>query len=243
MENRTVCRYAWFGRVNYLDAWNLQKSLVSARAEGLISDRLLLLEHPPTYTLGPRGDLSHLLEDAKTLEELGACLFQVDRGGDITFHGPGQLVGYPILSLQHRPGGPSRYMRDLEAVILRTLETFGISGCRIPGYTGVWVDGEKVAAIGVKINARRIAGHGFALNVSTDLSFFDRIVPCGIHGRKATSMEKILKGRVSIEEVRREIVGNFGEVFQLSMEPDTTESALYSVVCGPENEGSHADRP
>lgn len=212
-----VCHVCRLGRVEYSRAWALQRRLAEARAEGAIPDTLLLLEHPPTYTIGKRGNEANILVSRDVLLEEGIELFHVDRGGDITFHGPGQLVGYPILSLADRPGGPSRYLRDLEQVIITGLEDFGVSAGRIPSLTGVWVKDEKIAAIGVKITARRVTIHGFALNVSTDLSHFARIIPCGIREKSVTSLGRFLNRSVTVQEAGKSICSAMGEVFGLDM--------------------------
>jgi lipoate-protein ligase B len=205
------------GRMEYMRAWELQRSLARARAESSIPDVLLFVEHPPTYTLGKRTRPEHLLVDRLTLENEGFAVHMVDRGGDITYHGPGQLVGYPIVSLEGRPGGPSRYLRDLEEVIILGLEAFGIRAGRMEGFTGVWVGGAKIAAIGVRINARRVTTHGFALNVCPDLEAFGRIIPCGIRGKAVTSMREILGIEPSWTIVQDRIAQAFESVFDVRM--------------------------
>lgn len=216
---RIRCRAAWLGLVEYGAAWRLQRRLVAERSAGRIEDTLLLLEHPPTFTLGKRTDPAHLLVDEAAIRDRGAALHHVDRGGDVTFHGPGQLVGYPIVSLFGRPGGVGRYMRDLEEVLIRALSAFGVQAERIPGWTGVWVGGEKIAAIGARISAGRITSHGFALNVTTDLSFFDWIVPCGLRDRKVTSLRRLLGRTIPLDAVAPCVVSAFGTVFEREMEP------------------------
>jgi lipoyl(octanoyl) transferase len=209
------CSVYWLGQIEYLAARKLQRSIAEARAEGKVPDTLLLLEHPPTYTIGRRGKEEHFVTPRNELEQTGIAVHAVDRGGDITFHGPGQLVGYPVLDLNGRPGGASRYLRDIEEALIRGLRSFGIETCRFPGYTGVWVGGEKIAAIGVKINARRITEHGFALNVETDPWYFSQIIPCGIRGHGVTTLRDVLGRPISILEVGRSIATAFGEVFGL----------------------------
>ncbi|GLI35506.1 lipoyl(octanoyl) transferase LipB [Desulforhabdus amnigena] len=215
--DRRICHVCSLGRIDYGIAWKMQKALAAARAEERIPDTLLLLEHPPTYTLGRRTDPSHFLVPRELLLRQGVAVYHVDRGGDITFHGPGQLVGYPVLNLQGCPGGPSRYLRDLEEVLIEGLAALGVASGRLSGFTGVWVGHEKIAAIGVKINARRITEHGFALNVSTDLHYFNQIVPCGIREKGVTSLEQVLGRSVAIYEVEREVAHAFGKVFDLEM--------------------------
>jgi lipoyl(octanoyl) transferase len=212
------CRYGWLGRVEYAAAWRLQQHLASERGADRIEDTLLLLEHPPTFTLGRRTAPSHLLVSGEAMRERGAAVFEVDRGGDVTFHGPGQLVGYPIISLAGRQGGASRYLRDLEETLIRALAELGVAAGRVAGCTGVWVGEEKIAAIGARINAKRVTSHGFALNVSTDLSYFDWIVPCGIRGRGVTSLQKVLGREVPFGDVTACVVRAFGVVFNRAME-------------------------
>ncbi len=212
------------GRMEYVRAWELQRSLARARAESSIPDVLLFVEHPPTYTLGKRTPPEHLLVDRSVLEAEGYAVHVVDRGGDITYHGPGQLVGYPIISLEGRPGGPGRYLRALEAVIIRGLEAFGIDAGRMEGFTGVWVGGAKIAAIGVRINARRVTTHGFALNVGPDLEAFRRIIPCGIRGKRVTSMREVLGVEPGWAAVQDRIAEAFESVFDVRMKvPDDLE--------------------
>jgi lipoate-protein ligase B len=193
---------AWLGEVDYRRALGMQLDLVRRRADEEIPDTLLLLTHPHVYTLGPTGDPSNLLVAESELEREGISLERVSRGGDITYHGPGQLVGYPIVRLP----GPDlhRYLRSLEAALIEALSAFGIAGERIPGLTGVWVDGRKIASIGVGVK-RWVAHHGFALNVSTDLSRFAKINLCGLHGRSATSMAALLGCAPEMGEVREAV--------------------------------------
>ncbi len=215
MYNR-VCSWAFLGSVEYQQAWDLQRSLAHARAEDGVGDILLLLEHLPVYTVGRRSKASDLLLPREALEAKGAQVIDVDRGGEITFHGPGQLVGYPIVSLREW-GGPLRYVRALEETLVRALDAFGICAGRIDGLIGVWVGDAKVAAIGVKVS-RGIATHGFALNVATDLAWFQHIVPCGIHDREVTSMERLLGRRVPLEEVASIVAEQFGRALGFRME-------------------------
>lgn len=200
------------GLTPYAEAWELQRELVRRRRAGEIPDTLLLLEHPPVYTVGRAArDASNLGMGEEYLRSLGAEVFWSDRGGDATFHGPGQVVGYPIVRLRVRD--THRYLRDLEEVVIRTIARCGLEGWRHPRYTGVWVGENKICAIGVKFSSGWIASHGFALNVSTDLSWFDRITPCGIREYGVTSLEKELGREVPLEEVEREVVARFREVF------------------------------
>jgi lipoyl(octanoyl) transferase len=213
------------GLMDYQKAWDLQRRLAAARAAGRIPDTLLLLEHPHTYTLGRSGGEAHLLMDADERAARGVSLFHVDRGGDITYHGPGQLVGYPILYLG-RPGADGHlpqvdyvgYLRRLEAVLIRALDGWGIVAERVPDYTGVWVRGRewfKIAAIGVRVDARGISQHGFALNVCPDLSYFEGIVPCGIRDRGISSMARLLGRPVAVDAVAPSVAAQFADEFGL----------------------------
>jgi lipoyl(octanoyl) transferase len=209
------------GRVSYEAALELQQSLVEQRKRGEIPDQLLLLEHPDVITLGvkTRNDLSHVLESPEALAARGVGLFESGRGGDVTYHGPGQLVGYPILELRAGRRDVHRYVRDLEEMLIRAVAEFGLAAGRVAGLTGIWVGPEgreaKLAAIGVRIS-RWVTSHGFALNVNTDLSRFGLIVPCGIVGRGVTSMQELLGHEVPMAEVEAAVTRQFSAVFDLS---------------------------
>jgi lipoyl(octanoyl) transferase len=202
------------GVVPYAEALVLQKQLVDDRREGRVGDVLLLVEHPHVLTLGVRGDggRSHILATDETLETRGVQVYETGRGGDITYHGPGQIVGYPILDLKPDRCDVHRYVRDLEEVLIRVAADYGLVAERVPGLTGVWVRGEKVAAIGVRI-ARWITSHGFALNVTTDLEYFNLIVPCGIADRGVTSLSRLLGRALETAEVEDRLIQRFTEVF------------------------------
>ena len=202
------------GTVPYGEALDMQNVLAEERRHGRIGDLLLLLQHPHVLTLGARGDggRSHILATPARLSELGVAVFETGRGGDVTYHGPGQLVGYPILDLEPDRCDVHKYVRDIENVLIRTVADYGIHAGRIAGLTGVWVGHEKIAAIGIRIS-RWITSHGFALNVSTDLDYFRLIVPCGIGDRGVTSLEKLLGHRVDFEEVERRVARHFCDVF------------------------------
>ena len=202
------------GTVEYQAALDLQKQLVEDRKNGRIPDQLLLLEHPPVITLGvkTRNDRSNVLGTPESLAAQGVALFETGRGGDVTYHGPGQLVGYPILDLKPDRCDVHRYVRDLEEVLIHAVADFGITAGRIPGLTGIWVEDEKLAAIGVRIS-RWVTSHGFALNVSTDLSRFGLIVPCGITDKGVTSMERLLGRPVPMAEVENAVADRFEGVF------------------------------
>ena len=200
------------GLTPYAEGWELQRELVRLRKNDAIPDTLVLLEHPPVYTVGRAAkDASNLGVGEEYLRSLGAEVFWSDRGGDATFHGPGQLVGYPILRLRDRD--THGYLRRLEEVIIRVLRDYGLEGWHHPEYTGVWVGEKKIAALGVKFSSGWITSHGFALNVSTDLTWFDRITPCGIRGYGVTSLERELGRQAQTPEVERKIVERFGAVF------------------------------
>ncbi|MHC1744609.1 MAG: lipoyl(octanoyl) transferase LipB [Syntrophobacteraceae bacterium] len=223
------CRTCWLGRMEYRAAWELQQRLVEERSSDRIADTLLLLEHPPTFTLGKRTDAAHLLVTGEDMQSRGAALVHVDRGGDVTFHGPGQLVGYPIISLAGHTGGAGRYMRDLEETLIRALADLGIAAGRVAGLTGVWVGDEKIAAIGARINVKRVTSHGFALNVSTDLSYFEWIIPCGIRGRGVTSLQRLLGRDVPFNAVIASVVRAFRDVLGRSTEPIEAKKLLHEV--------------
>ena len=202
------------GLVAYAEGLALQQRLVEDRKAGRIPDQLLLLQHPPVITLGVKApnDRSHLLATADTLAAEGIELFETGRGGDITYHGPGQLVGYPILDLKPDRCDVHRYVRDLEEVMIRAAASFGVNATRVPGLTGAWVGDDKLAAIGVRI-ARWITSHGFAFNVGTDLHHFSLIVPCGLAGKGVTSLNKLTGRLVAIEEVETIMAQSFAAVF------------------------------
>jgi lipoyl(octanoyl) transferase len=206
------------GLVDYRQAWRWQQQLVAERSAGDGSDTLLLLEHPPTITLGRAAHREHILFSPDDLARQGIDLVESDRGGDVTYHAPGQLVGYPVLKLAHYGGNVLRYLRNLEEVLIRTLATYGIAGRRVEGLTGVWVglDGEtptKIAAIGVRLSASGITSHGFALNVAPEMRGFQTIIPCGIQNSRVTSLEQLLGGAPPMEEVATRVVAHFAEVF------------------------------
>ena len=216
------------GRTRYEQAWNLQKKLFDLRSNGTIGDTFLLNEHEHVYTIGKSSDGNHLLADASELKARGAEVFYNDRGGDITYHGPGQLVGYPILDLNNYYLDLHRYLHDLEEIIIRVLADFHLTGRRDAGFTGVWVGNEKIAAIGVKVS-RWITMHGFALNVNTDLTYFDRIIPCGIFHKGVTSMQRLLGREVLLDEVTANVCRHFGEVFGVRVEECEEESFMRNV--------------
>jgi lipoyl(octanoyl) transferase len=206
------------GVVPYAPAWELQRRLVAARKTGAVPDILLLCEHPHVITLGRNGEREHLQASDHLLQQMNVEFHATDRGGDITYHGPGQIVGYPILDLTRLQRDVAWYVQQLEEVMIRATAAFGIAAIRVPGMHGIWVETgrptgpEKLAALGVHLS-RWVTSHGFAYNVSTDLRYFDLIVPCGLTGKRATSLERILSRVVQTEAVAPLLVQHFGAVF------------------------------
>jgi lipoate-protein ligase B len=233
------------GLIDYADAWDVQRRLVTGRTDGTIPDTLLLLEHPHTYTCGRRGGRDNILATESELFDRGAVVLDVDRGGDVTYHGPGQLVAYPILNLAEHPLGRNfhGYVRTLEQVLIDTLAYFAIEAYRVEGFSGAWTTWNgapsKVAAIGVKVDGRSITSHGIALNVTPDLSYFDLIVPCGINGKGVTSMAQLLPTTPTMDEVKRTFARKFGEIFGFEVvalacdgerRVDSDQSPLYNDI-------------
>jgi lipoyl(octanoyl) transferase len=215
---------------SYQDAWDWQCHLVAERSAGRCGDTLLLLQHPPTITMGRKARREHVLSSNDELARQGVALVACNRGGDVTYHAPGQLVGYPILKLSKYGGGLGRYLRGLEETIIRVLASYGIASGRVPGLTGVWVNSAsatssatpptdaadydaKVAAIGVHLSASGITSHGFALNVAPDLRGFAHIVPCGIQNRQVTSIQRLLGSAPSLDAVAARVIACFAEEF------------------------------
>jgi lipoyl(octanoyl) transferase len=207
-----VCEARWLGEVSYADGLRMQEKGVEGLRSGEDSEKLLLLEHPHVFTLGRGADPANVLADQAQLQSSSIEVHETGRGGDVTYHGPGQLVGYPIIKLKPDRCDVHRYVRDIEEVLIRTIADFGVTGKRITGLTGVWVGNEKIAAIGVRI-ARWITSHGFALNVSTDLDYFQMIVPCGISDKGVTSLSRLTGRQVEMLEVAASASKHFGEVF------------------------------
>jgi lipoyl(octanoyl) transferase len=222
---------AQLGIVDYREAWDLQRRLVDLRRTGEVGDLLLLLEHPAVYTMGKRTDRAHLLFDDTERARRGIDLVEVDRGGDITYHGPGQLVGYPILRLASIRGVVD-YVRTVEEVLIRALARFGVVGQRSEGYTGVWVDDEKIAAIGVRVASGAITSHGFALNVAPPMDHFSGIVPCGITDRGVTSLAA--QGvNATVTDVAVAVTEAVGEVFVATLEAVPAETILTRMELTP----------
>lgn len=238
-----ICHYLPLAQVDYLPAWDLQRALAAARAQRQIGDVLVVLEHPHTYTLGRVARREHLLLSEAECQRRGIQIVEVDRGGDITYHGPGQLVAYPVRYLGTPDATSGRvpqvdyvgYIRRLEELLIRTVDVFGIEACRVEGYSGAWVDAEqgclKIGAIGVRVNASGVSTHGVALNVSPDLSYFGGIIPCGIADKGVTSMHALLGDATpSMEEVRVAFIAAFERVFGCVMVPSTVNSLLGRVT-------------
>jgi lipoyl(octanoyl) transferase len=211
-----ICLVEQLGVIDYAEALSLQRDKVAALKTGIIPETLLLLEHPHVYTLGRNGNREHLLVTEEQLARRGALVFDTDRGGDITYHGPGQLVGYPIMDLTRHRRDISWYMRSLEEVFIRVAGDFAIHAERLRGAPGVWVGNDKLVAMGVRIS-RWITSHGFAFNVNTDLSYFNAIVPCGLRDKGVTSLGRILSREVGMDLVCRRVIERFAEVFGLDM--------------------------
>lgn len=228
--------YKDLGTLDYQQTWDMQENLLQenlrlkAEAQGgpaATQHHLLLVEHPPVYTLGKSGKMEHVLIDADTREQKGIQFFKINRGGDITFHGPQQLVGYPILDLEKFYTDIGRYLRSLEEVIIMTIADFGLKGERSPGETGVWLDPSlpgkerKICAMGVRCS-RWVTMHGFALNVNTDLQYFDYIIPCGIQHKAVTSIEKELGHAVEMQAVKASLARHFATVFGVRLQEPAT---------------------
>ncbi|MDX2159985.1 MAG: lipoyl(octanoyl) transferase LipB [bacterium] len=220
------CEVHQLGCVPYAQALTLQHTWTEARSTAAGVDRLALLEHPHTYTLGSAGQEANLLMPPETRVQLGIEVYRTDRGGDITYHGPGQVVGYPIMQLADFQRGSVRadvvgYVRRIEALVIAVLADYGIDGMRIDGLTGVWVDtphGEaKIAAIGVRVNVRGVTKHGFALNVHPDLAYFQGIIPCGIEDKGVTSMAALLGHIVPLSDIHARLITHFGVIFEREM--------------------------
>ncbi len=232
-KNKDVI-YQDLGLIDYKQAWDYQEKLFSEIIEQKIFNRknpgqaeatknyLLFCEHPHVYTLGKSGDENHLLANEQFLKNIGAVFYKINRGGDITYHGPGQIVGYPILDLDNFFTDIHKYLRYIEEAVIRTLADYGLKGERYEGYTGVWLDKDsahkarKICAIGVR-SSRWVTMHGFAFNVNTDLKYFDYIVPCGISDKKVTSLQKELGKEMDMEEVKEKVKKHLAELFQMNL--------------------------
>ena len=214
---KMLCMLYWLGKIDYGEAYDIQNKLWSQKMNGWAEDALLMLSHPPTFTVGKSGKLENLLLTKEELAREGISLFFIDRGGDITYHGPGQLVVYPIIDLKNWEKDIHRYIHCLEEVVIRTLASLSIEAQRDENHVGVWVGDEKIAAIGVRIK-KWITMHGLALNVNPDLEHFSYINPCGILDKGVTSITRLLSREVPMESVVRELVKQFSDVFDIDTE-------------------------
>jgi len=205
--------YCDLEKIDYKEAWDLQKSIFDLRYQNKIDDVLLLLEHPHTYTLGKTADRQNLIGTDEYLKKNKVAVYDIDRGGDITYHGPGQIVGYPIIDLNDWKKDTHKYLRALEEILIQVCAEFGLQAERNPKYTGVWIKESKIAAIGIKIS-RWISMHGFAFNVNTDLSLFNGIIPCGINDKEVTSLQKELGREINLQEVKSKILNHTIEIFE-----------------------------
>jgi len=229
MEKQSISKelfYSNLGTVSYQEAWDLQKTIHLMRTSGTIEDTLLLLEHPHTYTLGKTADRANLIGSQEYLEKNGVSVFEIDRGGDITYHGPGQIVGYPIIDLNKWKPDTHLYLRNLEEIIIKVLAEYGIESGRKPEYTGVWVGESKIAAIGIRVS-RWVTMHGFAFNINTDLELFNGIIPCGIKDKEVTSLSRLLKREININEVKQKLRDHFVLNFDYST---LKEIDIYQLV-------------
>ena len=213
---KKVCIVSDLGLIDYGEAWDLQKRLHDLRIAEEIDDVLLTLEHPPVLTLGKSGSLANVLAPPERLADMGISVYHIERGGDVTYHGPGQLVAYPIIDLRRRDKDISRFVADLEEVIIRTVRDFSIEAGRDAGHRGVWIDKQELAAIGLSIR-RWVSMHGVALNVSTNLTHFQLINPCGFTDRGATSMAQCLSRDISLASVRKSLLRHFADVFDIQL--------------------------
>ena len=227
-DAKRSCLVAQLGTVTFDAAFDLQNRLLARRLAGQIEDILLLLEHPPTITVGKSGKLENILAANPELSTQGIAVFCTDRGGDVTYHGPGQLVGYPIMDLRPRGKDLHKYVRDLEEVIIRTLRDFSIYGSRDVTHPGVWIGNHEIAAIGIRVS-RWITMHGFAINVKPNLEHFSLINPCGFRDRKATSMFEILGEEISLTAVTEKLIRHFSDVFEVEA---ITDRQLVGTVYG-----------
>jgi len=218
----------------YVPTWEWQRARAAHVADGTADEALLLVEHTPVYTLGQRSDPDHLLHDEAALRTLGADVVWVDRGGDVTWHGPGQITGYPILDLKPRGRDLHRYVETLEQLLIDTCASLGVAASRVDGMPGVWVGDEKIAAIGVRFTRGWISYHGFAMNVSNDLSWFEKIVPCGLHGYGVTSLSRVLGREVRWGEAAERVVACFERLFGAA-------TNVQSARAAPVEAGSSAD--
>jgi lipoyl(octanoyl) transferase len=217
------------GKANYKQVWELQKKIHQAKQTGFTDDVLITVEHEPVYTLGKTGSRDHILISDDQMKAKGIRYYEIDRGGDITYHGPGQLVVYPILDLNNYYKDTHRYLRDLEEVVIVTLKELNIDSHREEEFTGVWAGEEKICAIGIKVS-RWITMHGIAFNINTDLSYFDKIIPCGIFHKGVTSIEKILGKEFDLQIIQDIFLKNFIKVFKIESAEKITADSLNKIL-------------
>jgi len=213
--DKKILTYGDLGFIDYKEAWDLQKEIFSKRVSCEVEDYLLLLEHPNTYTLGKTAHKENLIGSEEYLNQNQISVYEIDRGGDITYHGPGQIVGYPIIDLNNWFKDTHKYLRALEEVIIKTCSEYGLNCERNPKHTGVWIGDRKIAAIGIKVS-RWITMHGFAFNVNTDLNLFNGIIPCGIQDKSVTSLREELDKEIDIQKIKEKLLKNFYDVFNYS---------------------------
>jgi lipoyl(octanoyl) transferase len=216
------------GLTDYFETWQLQKELHKLRTEKQIDDILITTEHNHVYTLGKAGDKNHLLLKENELKEQGISFFEIDRGGDLTYHGPGQLVAYPIFDLTNYYKDSHKFLRDLEETVILTLKDYGIEGTRDEGFTGVWVNENKICAIGIKIS-RWVTMHGLALNVNNTLDLFGKIIPCGIFHKGVTSIKQETGNEINMETLIKSLIINFQKVFSAEAEEITPEKLKKNI--------------
>jgi lipoyl(octanoyl) transferase len=226
--SQRILNYCDLNIIDYQEAWELQKDMLEMRVDEKINDVFFLLEHPHTYTLGKVADKRNLIGSQDYLVQNKISVFDIDRGGDITYHGPGQIVGYPIIDLKKWKQDTHKYLRSLEEVIIETCADYGLNGIRDPKYTGVWIGDKKIAAIGIKVS-RWVTMHGFAFNVNTDLDFFSGIIPCGIKDKGVTSLKNELSRPIDISEVKEKLVNNFKIIFEYEKVSAITKDELIVV--------------
>ncbi|HEX7358397.1 MAG TPA: lipoyl(octanoyl) transferase LipB [Ignavibacteriaceae bacterium] len=224
--------YCDLGLIDYKEAWDLQKSVHQLRAENRIDDVFFLLEHPHTYTLGKTADKENLVGSEKYLSDNKISVYDIDRGGDITYHGPGQIVGYPIINLTNWQQDTHKYLRALEELIINVCSEYGLNSGRVEKYTGVWIDDRKICAIGIKVS-RWITMHGFAFNVNTDLKLFNGIIPCGISDKDVTSLNRELKKELNVSEVKERILHHFSKIFSYDQIEFISKSEILNLISKP----------
>lgn len=217
------------GTTDFKETWDLQRKILERKKIAEFPDVVLTTVHDHVYTLGKSGEKEHLLMDEEVMKLKGVSYYEIDRGGDLTYHGPGQLVVYPIFNLHNYYLDTHRYLRDLEEAVILTLREFGIESHRDEEFTGVWVGEEKICAIGIKVS-KWITMHGLALNVNTDLSFFDSIIPCGIFHKGVTSMERILKTKSDVKDVKKVLLLNIFKIFEVNTTSAETRTDLERLI-------------